>query len=193
MTLVDFFLAPPPCDIPSNGVPLASLSADAPPPLQSLSGQVEALKLRNSAAADPSASESEPPVAITTVVPTTSGRDNGPSAKPSIKKGFFDSKPAAGKPKTARSNRASSSTAGDDEVIEIKARPKGLHSGPQIPDFMKIEPSEQEKAYAAYKTQLVEALKPTPDMMNTVGTNPTLLAGECARDQPSASDANHSS
>ena len=57
---------------------------------------------------------------------------------------------------------------------------KGGVSGPQIPDFLRVEPDEQEKRYAAMKGELVDKLKPTPDMMSKVASDPTLITGKRA-------------
>ncbi len=68
---------------------------------------------------------------------------------------------------------------GKDVVPLIKAKPSaGVGAGVSIPDCMKLQPSEQERQYERYKSSLVEALKPTPDMVAKVSTNEQLMAGE---------------
>ena len=62
-----------------------------------------------------------------------------------------------------------------DALPHVKA--KSSSSG-KVPDFMILEPSEQQKQYEAVKTQLVNVLKPTPEMVQSVSSNPELLAGE---------------
>lgn len=62
----------------------------------------------------------------------------------------------------------------------LKGKKGGVGSGPQIPDFLRVEPDEQEKRYAAMKGELVDKLKPTPDMMSKVASDPTLITGERA-------------
>ena len=51
--------------------------------------------------------------------------------------------------------------------------------GPRIPDFLKLEPDEREREYARVKKEMVEALKPTPDMISKLVQNPDLVAGAC--------------
>lgn len=63
-----------------------------------------------------------------------------------------------------------------EEIPLIRAK-KGLGSGPVIPDFLRVEPDEQEKRFAAYKADLVKKLQPTPDTMAKIAQDPTLLAG----------------
>lgn len=60
----------------------------------------------------------------------------------------------------------------------IRAQKAGLHRG-GIPDMFRIEPSEQEKQYAKMKEAMVEKLKPTPDMVNQISGNASLLSGGC--------------
>lgn len=48
---------------------------------------------------------------------------------------------------------------------------------PCIPDFLKLEPDEQHKQYEAFKTKLVDVLKPTPDTVAEISSNPLLAAG----------------
>jgi hypothetical protein len=55
-------------------------------------------------------------------------------------------------------------------------KPKASSHG-KVPEFMILEPSEQQKQYEAMKTRLVNVLKPTPDMVQSVSSNPELLAG----------------
>lgn len=156
-------------------------SADVPPPLESLSGQLEALQLRAGGSAPSSSTAAgELPVAATTIV--NSAAAPAKPAAPQIKKGFFDAKPSKPKPKPAAA--PPKPKADEEEIIEIKARKDTFGSGPRIPDFMKIEPSEQEKAYAAYRNQLQDALKPTPDMVSKVAADPMLAAGASNNDLP---------
>ena len=49
--------------------------------------------------------------------------------------------------------------------------------GPTIPDFFRVEPDEQAKKMQEIKGKLVNALKPTPDMISKLGANPGLLSG----------------
>jgi hypothetical protein len=48
-----------------------------------------------------------------------------------------------------------------------------------IPDFMKIPLSEREKQLGAFKSQLLSVLQPTPDTVQAVASNTTLMAGVC--------------
>lgn len=59
----------------------------------------------------------------------------------------------------------------------IRAQKAGLGRG-GIPDMFRIEPSEQEKQYAKMKEAMVEKLKPTPDMVEQISGNASLLSGE---------------
>lgn len=54
----------------------------------------------------------------------------------------------------------------------------GLRAGPQIPDFLRVEPDELEKRYAAMRQDLVQKLTPTPDTVAQVASDPMLLSGE---------------
>lgn len=50
--------------------------------------------------------------------------------------------------------------------------------GPSIPDFLRVEPDEQTKKLEEVKGKLVNALKPTPESIAQISSNPDLLAGE---------------
>lgn len=46
-----------------------------------------------------------------------------------------------------------------------------------IPEFFMVPPDEQQKRLTAVKTQLLSALKPTPDTVSAVSQDSTLMAG----------------
>ncbi|KAK9823516.1 hypothetical protein WJX72_003346 [[Myrmecia] bisecta] len=165
---------------------------DAPPALDSLAQQLDALRLRQSGApgaakpsqpaqqpgtaTPPSACLAQQPAAFAqppTMVPQAKAKAK--ALPPAIKRGFFDQKPKkrAAQPKPAKEAAA--------EVIEeipmLKAKPCGIGSGPQIPDFMHLPPDAQAKQYAQFKEKIVDALKPTQDTMQSVLGNQELLAG----------------
>lgn len=174
-----------------GGFPWTLATPDAPPPLQDLADQVQALELRQSGQAPAAGSLS---VASTTIVHQPATK---PRPAPAIKKGFFDAKPS--KPKAAAaggssSNRSTSQSArqkgsttgggkGDDDVEEIPviraAKPAGGgigSGGPAIPDFMRIQPDEQALKYQAMKSQMLEALKPDESMVMDMAKDGALVA-----------------
>lgn len=57
----------------------------------------------------------------------------------------------------------------------IRAK-KGAGDRPSIPDFLRLEPDEEAKRYAAMKSDLLQKLQPTPDMITQIGKDPSLLA-----------------
>lgn len=139
------------------------------PPVASLAEQVEALKLKTTSGAATFAEAV--PVASVTVAETSTSK----TKPPVIKKGFFDSKPKT--PNAAKKKAAThSAQAADnrDDVPFIKAQKT---SEKAIPEFLKLKPDEDAIKYAQAKQQLVDALKPTPDMINTLTQNPELLSG----------------
>mmetsp|Transcript_20376 Transcript_20376/g.36564 ORF Transcript_20376/g.36564 Transcript_20376/m.36564 type:complete len:148 (-) Transcript_20376:55-498(-) len=91
-----------------------------------------------------------------------------------MKKGFFSNKlvkpkvitkvPDAPKPGEFNS---------DEEIIHVKASKNSEKKA--IPDFLKIEPSEEEKKYQKYKEDLIEKLKPTPDMIANISKDDQLV------------------
>mmetsp|Transcript_9278 Transcript_9278/g.22994 ORF Transcript_9278/g.22994 Transcript_9278/m.22994 type:complete len:213 (-) Transcript_9278:72-710(-) len=153
---------------------------DAPPPLSSLPEQLEAVKLRDqgvpstSGRAEHGSEEEALRVATTVVIKPGSSSVNEVKAAPALKKGFFDAKPAKSKPKPATAK------APDDDGIPLlkgKKAALGGGTGAKVPDFMRVEPDEAAKQYEQVRGKLVEALKPTPDMVEGIMRNPDLLAG----------------
>jgi hypothetical protein len=60
----------------------------------------------------------------------------------------------------------------------IKANPaEQQQAGTAIPDIFKLEPSEEQRRYGVVKSQLLEALAPTPDTIQAVGSDPVLASG----------------
>lgn len=67
----------------------------------------------------------------------------------------------------------------DDGITLLTGKKDKLGGGgPSIPDFLRVEPDEQAKRMQQVKGKLVDALKPTPDMLSKLGTNPGLLSGD---------------
>lgn len=56
------------------------------------------------------------------------------------------------------------------------AQPGG---GPAIPDFLRVEPDEQEIRYRALRQEMLDKLKPTPDTVADISKNPELLGCGC--------------
>jgi hypothetical protein len=65
------------------------------------------------------------------------------AAVPALKKGFFNSKPAASKASTAK---ATAKKDQEEDVVVLKGK-KDVISGaaPQIPEFMRVQPDEDDK------------------------------------------------
>ncbi len=80
-----------------------------------------------------------------------------------MKKGFFDSK---------TTNRP-----GGAKLVELKGCKRDPSGTKAIPDFLRVQPDEQEQRYAQMRTQLVEALKPNQETVSQIAQDPTLLAG----------------
>lgn len=53
------------------------------------------------------------------------------------------------------------------DIPTIKAK-HGSSTGPAIPDFLMVEPSEAEKRLQAEKMKLLDTLKPTEESVNQV-------------------------
>jgi hypothetical protein len=70
----------------------------------------------------------------------------------------------------------SSSTTQQQIPVLIAQQPQ--HPGSKaIPEGFIIPPDEQEKCLAAMKSQLLTALKPTPDTVSVVAQDSTLMSG----------------
>jgi hypothetical protein len=60
----------------------------------------------------------------------------------------------------------------------IKAKPaEQQQAGKAIPAMFKLEPSEEQRRYGMVKSQLLDALAPTPDTIQAVGSDPVLASG----------------
>ncbi|KAG2499293.1 hypothetical protein HYH03_002871 [Edaphochlamys debaryana] len=151
---------------------------DAPPPLSSLSEQVEALKLRSRGGGESTSGQGLPDEAALRVANVVIKKESEkPAPKPVVlKKGFFDAPPPKRKPKPAGSTDKPK-PADDIPLIKPRQQPPAAGSGPAIPDFLRVEPSEEQQRYEAMKQQLLDTLKPTPDMVQKVGSQPQLMAG----------------
>ncbi|PNW84998.1 hypothetical protein CHLRE_03g167500v5 [Chlamydomonas reinhardtii] len=155
---------------------MSDIDDDAPPPLSSLAEQVSALKLVGAPGADASTSGQDTPteaslrVANVVVLPA---KPAPAKAAPAIKKGFFDAPP---KRRTKPAGESKPPEKAVEEIPMLRAKPKAVGSGPDIPDFMRVEPDEQAKMYDVYKSELVNKLKPTPDMVSAIGKDPELLS-----------------
>lgn len=149
---------------------------DAPPPLSSLSEQVEALRLRASGVdlASTSGQQAES-LRIASAVFTTdksTGKPPAATAPPALKRGFFDAKPSTAKPKPKPKPQEEAV----EEIPMIRAKQAGgPATGPAIPDFLRVQPDDDEKKYAAMKKELLDKLKPTPDVVNQIAGNADLL------------------
>ncbi|PNH05798.1 Hsc70-interacting protein [Tetrabaena socialis] len=158
---------------------MADLDDDAPPPLSSLSEQVDALRLRGHGGESTSGQVAEESLRVANVVvmpAKTSGSAGAPqtstgrasstaAAAPALKKGFFDAAPKQ-RPKPA--------VKAAPEIPMIRAK-QGLGGGPLIPDFLRVEPDEQEKRFAAMKADLIEKLKPNQDTVAQIAKDPAMM------------------
>eukprot|EP00192_Tetraselmis_astigmatica_P019436 CAMPEP_0117651850 /NCGR_PEP_ID=MMETSP0804-20121206/2312_1 /TAXON_ID=1074897 /ORGANISM="Tetraselmis astigmatica, Strain CCMP880" /LENGTH=210 /DNA_ID=CAMNT_0005457855 /DNA_START=163 /DNA_END=795 /DNA_ORIENTATION=+ len=156
-------------------------SDDEAPPLQAMADQLSALKVSNCSSASSKVTArdrdaAELPVAQVAVLPepartaaASHSRQRKSSTAPVIKKGFFDAQP------TPKARKAKTHT-DKEEVTVLKGKQGGL-SGPRIPEFFRLDPSEEENKLNEMKDGLVKALKPTEGTMKDVMANPDLLAG----------------
>lgn len=62
-------------------------------------------------------------------------------------------------------------------VQVVKAQQQAQPGHKQIPAMFKLEPSEQQKRLDGMKQQLLDVLQPTPDTIESVSKDKTLLAG----------------
>jgi len=149
--------------------------ADAPPPLDSLPDQLEALRHARKEGSNGAALASGcPPVASTTVQHQAA---QAPKRGPSLKKGFFDAKPGSGSKASKPASKPSQQGSGQ-EIPMLRGQRDAVHNKkPQIPDFLRVEPDADEKKYQKVRGELLDALKPTPDMMGKIQQNPDLLTG----------------
>ncbi|KAF5829902.1 hypothetical protein DUNSADRAFT_15325 [Dunaliella salina] len=147
---------------------------DTPPPLDSLPDQLEALKhAAGSEGSNGSALASGPNVA-STIVCTAS---RVPKKAPSLKKGFLDTKPTPGS-KASKPASKPSQLGSEQEIPILRGKRDAVHNNkPEIPEFLRVEPDADERKYQKVRGELLEALKPTPDMMGKIQQNPDLLAG----------------
>ncbi|GLC35783.1 hypothetical protein PLESTB_000493800 [Pleodorina starrii] len=159
---------------------MADSDDDAPPPLSSLAEQIDALKLRSQGDESTSGRSDLPQeellrVANVVVMPAKqgSGQASKPAPSPTLKKGFFDAPPKR-KPKPPPP--AEPKKPAEEEIPMIRAKKGVGGGGPVIPDFLRVEPDEQEKRYIAMKADLLDKLKPTPDTVSKIGQDPALLA-----------------
>ncbi|GFR41278.1 hypothetical protein Agub_g1953 [Astrephomene gubernaculifera] len=162
---------------------MADLDDDAPPPLSSLSEQVEALRLRGRGDESTSGRVTDLPdeetlrVANVVVMKEKPGTGST-AAPPKLKKGFFDAAPKPRRPKPpAAEQKSAKPSSAVEEIPMIRAKQPHAGSGPAIPDFLRVEPDEYEKRYAAAKADLLDKLKPSPDVVSKIGQDPQLLAG----------------
>lgn len=148
---------------------------DVPPPLSSLQDQVAALHLQANPRAptgDGQEQDVNLPVAATTFV-GMKPKEEAKKAKPELKRGFFDAKRT--KPKTKAEPQPKTLP---DGITVLTGKKDGLGRGGQtIPDFLRVEPDEQTKRLDEIKGKLVNALKPTPETVAKLGSNPDLMAG----------------
>lgn len=169
-------LAPPRVESP------AMSDDDEVPPLSGMQQQVGALRGRHtqqcSTLAGGRDDDAGLPVATATVVSEPVGASAGKAAARgannkagTIKRGFFDSPKSMPKPKPKLKQ------AETEEVPFIRASKAESSGRKQIPDFMRVDPSEQEKQFEQMKEGLLSALKPTEDMVQKVMGNPNLVAG----------------
>jgi hypothetical protein len=61
-------------------------------------------------------------------------------------------------------------------LIKAKAAEQ-QQAGRAIPEMFKLEPSEEQRRLGVVKKQLLDALAPTPDTIEAVGSNPVLASG----------------
>lgn len=139
---------------------MLEIDDDAPPPLQQNAEQLQALQ------SDPTKRNDGLAVATVTVVADVPRK----AATGMIKRGFFDAKPAK-KVSAARQQRPAA------DIPLIKARKDCVAGGLSIPDFLRVEPDEAQKQADLYKQKLVDALKPSQDMLAKVTADPVLAAG----------------
>lgn len=139
------------------------------PPIESLSEQVEALKIKHGTT---KASTEEEGLAVASVIPVKKGSNKSNGA---LARGFFDSKPKKATATNAPTRKGSNTAdCKQDNIPFVKA---SASNGPRIPDFFKLEPDEQTRQYKKVKDELINALRPTPDRMAKVMNQPDLLAG----------------
>ncbi|KAF6250590.1 hypothetical protein COO60DRAFT_795717 [Scenedesmus sp. NREL 46B-D3] len=140
---------------------------DTPPSLNSLPDQLHAATLVSSIAGTAGLKDGELRVAATTHAqkPATAG---GTAAEKPLKRGFLDSKPS----------RQAGTRSKPGGTPLIRAKPlEQQQAGRAIPDMFKLEPSEEQRCYGMVKSQLLDALAPTPDTISAVGSDPVLTAG----------------
>lgn len=151
---------------------------DVPPPLQSLGAQVSALRSEAGGASGRGSSEGAAslPVAEVVVPPAAAKAANsaGKGRGGALKKGFFDAKPS--KPGTRR-RQAAEECGSTEEIPMLRASGSAASGAKSIPEFMRIELSEEEQQLSKMKDELLKALKPNESMLGEVMGNPELLSG----------------
>jgi hypothetical protein len=84
----------------------------------------------------------------------------------------------------AQPKRSSSST--QQHIPVLIAQQPQQPGSKAIPEGFMIPPDEQEKRLAAMKSQLLTALKPTPDTVSAVAQDSTLMSGQSLAHMPPA-------
>ena len=146
---------------------------ELPPPLEDVSKELSKLGVKDSN----SAYEVKP-------------KPKKPPASKGIRRGFFDAPrkkggkassttagASAGKKKSSStsSSSSSSSSSKDEDVVELKG--KSGQKGNKVPEWMKIDPSSDQAKLMQMKDKIVDAMKPTPDMMQNVMKDADLMSG----------------
>lgn len=89
------------------------------------------------------------------------------AAAPAVKKGFFDQP-------TTKTVKAKDGA----RMTELKGKKNTPGGAKSIPDFLKVEQDEAPKlTQEQVKQKLVDAMKPTPEMVKDVSANPLLMEG----------------
>ena len=152
-------------DEPADAVNESDSDDDELPPLENMSVR----------STQPGISEREARGATNNAQQKQQKQQEGTSSRP-IKRGFFDAKPKTRRrpPSKAPTSAESGSPA---EVPTIRAKASSGVGEKSIPSFLRVDPSESEVALGKMKEKLVEEMKPTPDMINSIQGDSNLMDG----------------
>eukprot|EP00899_Mesostigma_viride_P005782 jgi/Mesvir1/15204/Mv06438-RA.1 len=167
--------------------------SDGPPPLEDMSEYLSSLNLlkeTRTVVGKAKATPSTTTPAAAESAPTTDGSAGAASqatqgqestskisgaAKP-LRRGFFDAPAVRSKPAVTAASRKPEGAPKEDAIPFLKATaPSGGSSRKEIPAMFKVEATDADAQ--RLKSQLLDVMKPTPDLMAQVASDRSVMEG----------------